>query len=96
MQIGTKKNPSSNKIQLACHSYATTAIPVAAPEPANPMKCSDPILLAYKLPPTYEKLKAKIVNRVVYKWTSRDHDWIKQYINVTIFHLWMHKEINGP
>ena len=27
---------------------------------------------------------------------NRDYDWIKEHINVTIFHLWMHKEINGP
>ena len=37
---------------LTLSSNAPTAIPAAAPDPARPMKCSLPMLLANKLAPT--------------------------------------------
>jgi hypothetical protein len=40
------------KRYFTCHSYDTTPIPVAAPDPASPTKCSLPILLAKRLGPT--------------------------------------------
>ena len=40
---------------LTPHSNATTAIPLDAPLPANPTKCSAPILLANRDAPIYRK-----------------------------------------
>ena len=39
-------------VQLTFNSNTATAIPSAAPDPAKPIKCSDPILLANKDAPT--------------------------------------------
>jgi hypothetical protein len=38
--------------KVTFNSNAPTPKPLAAPEPANPIKCSLPILLANKLAPT--------------------------------------------
>ena len=40
---------------LTLSSNAATAIPDAAPDPAKPMKCSLPMLLANNDAPTYKK-----------------------------------------
>ena len=39
-------------IYLTLSSNTPTAIPSAAPDPASPIKCSEPILLANKEAPT--------------------------------------------
>ena len=40
-----------------CHSYDTTAIPVAAASPETPINCVPPILLANNEPPTIHHTK---------------------------------------
>ena len=40
---GTNNHPSKSKIIIAFHSNAPTAMPAAAPVPANPIKCELPI-----------------------------------------------------
>ena len=41
--------------KLTLTSHAPTAKPIAAPEPASPIKCSLPILLTKSEAPTYQK-----------------------------------------
>ncbi len=54
LAIKTGKNihPSTCNINMALSSNAPTPIPLAAPEPAKPIKCSLPILLANNDAPT--------------------------------------------
>ena len=40
------------EVKLTLNSKADMAIPEAAPVPANPIKCPDPMLLANKEAPT--------------------------------------------
>lgn len=49
-----KRNIGEKKGQLTLNSNAAMPIPEAAPVPAKPMKCPDPILLANKEAPTCE------------------------------------------
>ena len=47
-----KSSPNSCKRIIALSSKLPTPIPLLAPDPANPMKCSDPIFDANREAPT--------------------------------------------
>ena len=57
-----RKNEFPSNSWLTFSSNAPIPIPDAAPDPAKPMKCPDPILLAKSDAPTY--------NIDWYVWTS--------------------------
>ena len=50
-----KQNNQFRIQKLTLSSNAAMPIPDAAPVPANPMKCPDPILLANRDAPTFNK-----------------------------------------
>ena len=52
MYTGTKSQPSVKMKKIALSSNTATPIPEAAPDPASPTKCPDPILLAKRDAPT--------------------------------------------